>query len=147
MAKRSQIPSFLRTRVGTTARRGSSAHVLEKGSTEAHEQIVRETLILLGREAYRLGRFFRNETGVAYRDDNGRRTWIAYGIKGSPDIYGILLGGTYIGLEIKSGNATQQPNQKAFQAMVESLGGRYKVCRSAQEALEFVFRVASGSRP
>lgn len=118
--------------------------VSEPGSTEAHERIVRETLELLGREAHQFGRFFRNDTGVAYRDDSfGRRTYIAYGVKGSGDIYGFVTGGRIIYFEVKSGNATQQENQKRFEAMVKKFGGHYFVIRSASEALEAVYKVIS----
>ena len=125
-----------RIRKGTTRRSG-------RGSKQEHERIVRETLILLGREAFKLGRFFENPTGVAYRDHSWGREWISYGVKGSPDIYGIILGGRYVGIEIKSGNAIQQDNQVKFQAMVRSFGGFYFVCRSSADALEAVLKAVS----
>jgi hypothetical protein len=109
-----------------------------KGSTEEHQRILNETLILLGREAHVLCRVWDNPTGVAYRDINGRRVWITYGLKGSADIIGILCNGKFLAIEIKSGNAQQKPNQKKFQAMISKMGGHYFVARSSQEALDFV---------
>lgn len=118
-----------------------------RGSSEVHERTVERALILLGKEAYQIGRFFRNETGAAYRDTKGgKRIWFHYGIKGSPDIYGILAGGRYIGIEIKTGNAVQQENQKLFQRMIESFGGLYKVCKSEHEALEFALLAAANCK-
>jgi hypothetical protein len=111
------------------------------GSKAEHGRILNDTLILLGKEAHHLGRFFRNETGSAYRDVDGERVWIKFGVLGSPDIWGILCNGQYIGIEIKSGAATQQDNQKAFEKMVKKFNGHYFVARSASEALSVVIHL------
>ena len=111
-------------------------------SLSEHEKIVKQILILLGREASHLGRWFHNPTGVAFRDYTWGRQYIQYGVVGSPDIYGIILGGHYVGIEVKSGAAKQQKNQIAFEKMIKSFGGHYVVARSAEEALDSVLRVA-----
>lgn len=112
----------------------------KKGSKELHDIIVSDTLRLLGNEAFHLGRFFANPTGRAYRDREWGREWISYGVHGSPDIFGILLGGRYIGIEVKSGAARQQDNQRLFEAMVKKFGGIYVVVRSPDEALNAVIK-------
>jgi hypothetical protein len=119
-----------------------------KGSTAEHQRIVYATLILLGKEAHHVCRVWDNPTGVAYRiDDVGRKQWVTYGFKGSPDIIGILMGGKFLGIEIKSGCAMQQENQKKFESMILSFQGIYFVARSAEEALHCVLRVSSSSKP
>ncbi len=114
----------------------------QAGSKKEHDKIVAQTLILLGREASHIGRFFPNPTGVAYRDRTFHREYVRYGIPGSPDIIGIMIGGFWVGIEIKSGNAKQQKNQRAFQLMINSFGGFYMVAKSADEALDSILRAA-----
>jgi len=59
-------------------------------------------------------------------------------LKGSADISGILRGGKRIEIEVKTGRAVQQQNQKDFQRMIEMMGGYYYVARSVQDAITFV---------
>jgi hypothetical protein len=108
------------------------------GSKWEHEKLIRETLIHLGREAHQLGRFFNNPTGVAWRDEGGKRIWVHYGILGSGDICGFLLGGKVIYLEGKTGKAVQQPNQMRFEKVVKQFGGIYSTFHSKEEALQIV---------
>jgi hypothetical protein len=117
--------------------------MFQVGSAENHNILINQTLLLLGRNAMQVGRFFRNETGCAYRDGPRGREYVRYGVLGSPDIYGIIIGGRYIGLEGKTGNASQQENQVAFEQMVKKLGGFYFVFRSPDEALHYVLRAAT----
>lgn len=105
--------------------------------------MLRETLILLGKEGHHVCRVWDHPTGVAYRDVDGGRKWITYGLEGSSDIIGVLLGGQMLCIEIKTGRATQQENQKKFEAMIKRFGGLYFVAHSAQEALDFVLRAAA----
>ena len=105
--------------------------------------MVNDTLILLGREAYTVGRFFRNECGACYREHNGKKVWIHYGVAGSGDIYGFIQGGRIVYLEMKTGNADQQTNQKTFETIVKKFGGIYHTCRSPEEGLQFVLQEAA----
>ena len=117
---------------------------IRKGSKEEHDRIVRDTLILLGREAHQLCRVWEHPTGQAYRDHpSGWREHIRYGLPGSSDIIGILITSKFLALEIKSGNAKQQPNQLAFESMIKRFGGFYFIVRSADEALFYVLQAAS----
>jgi hypothetical protein len=70
---------------------------------------------------------------------------VKIGVNGSADISGILslnIYGQTIGIrleiEVKTGNATQRKEQKAFQNMIESRGGLYLVARSVEDARVFV---------
>ncbi len=72
---------------------------------------------------------WKNSTGVAVAD--GRH--VRYGLKGSPDIIGVIEGGIFLGIEVKTGSATQSPQQKKFQKRFEQLGGLYIVARSTED--------------
>jgi len=81
-------------------------------------------------------------TGAAYRDGE----LIRYGLKGSGDISGILLGGTRLEIEVKTGKAVQQENQRHFQAMILAMGGLYFVARSVEDALLYVQKSVQDKR-
>lgn len=102
-----------------------------------HSDLVNEILLAVGGLPY--VRCWKNSTGTA-KSFSGNV--IRFGLEGSSDIIGILQNeeniGLFLGLEIKTGNATQNKHQKNFQAMVEKMGGLYKVCRSVEDATQFV---------
>lgn len=111
-----------------------------RGSVAAHNALVDEILLRLG--SFTCIRLWRNETGAAYREGK----LIHYGVKGSPDIEGILSpNGTYIGFECKTGRAVQSDQQRAWEAMIKRMGGYYFVVHSTQEALEYLSQVTSDS--
>lgn len=72
--------------------------------------------------------------------------WVDYGVKGMADISGLLRVRSGLGvrleIEIKTGSARQEPDQKNFERMVKSLGGFYYVARSVQDAIAFCERAA-----
>lgn len=55
-----------------------------------------------------------------------------FGFPGSPDILGILPDGRYLGIEIKTGNAVQNKNQKKFERKIKDNNGIYLVIRSLE---------------
>ncbi|MEK0431446.1 MAG: hypothetical protein RL139_1250, partial [Gemmatimonadota bacterium] len=57
---------------------------------------------------------------------------------------GILRGGRRLEVEVKSARGRQQPNQRAFGAMVTKYGGLYVVVRSPEEAIEAVEKALKG---
>lgn len=67
---------------------------------------------------------------------------ISVGENGEPDIGGILTRwdgvGLWFGCECKTGNATQNPDQKAYEKMIRSRGGIYILVRDPAEALRLV---------
>lgn len=81
-----------------------------------------------------LGRFWSQPTGAAYRDN----TLVRYGVIGSADISGILIGGIRVEIEVKTGQATQSDQQKNFERMIKMFGGIYIVAHSVDEALDFL---------
>ena len=92
-----------------------------------HSILVANILLELGSRKDLM--IWKNSTGVAVAD--GRH--VRYGLKGSPDIIGVIEGGIFLGIEVKTGSATQSPHQKKFQKRFEQLGGLYIVARSTED--------------
>lgn len=102
-----------------------------------HDKLVNEIIIALN--ATGLGRFWSQPTGAAYRNN----TLIRYGVKGSADISGIIIGGKRIEVEVKTGKAVQEEQQVNFQRVILSYGGIYFVARSVHEALHSLKFIAA----
>jgi hypothetical protein len=71
---------------------------------------------------------YANNTGSI----KGVTRYQTYGFPGSPDILGILPNGQYLGIEIKTGNAVQNKNQKKFRKKIDENNGVYLVIRSLE---------------
>ncbi len=113
---------------------------------KAHTILVRETLILVGKEAHHISRVWENQTGVAYRENSLKeRQYIAYGLVGSADIFCLIKDGPLLGLECKTGTGHQYAQQLNFEKMMISMGHRYLVVRSPGQALEYVLEEAAAS--
>jgi len=91
-------------------------------------KIVREVLSLL-RDHHILA--FRNNTGVARI--GGR--WVRFGVPGSPDIIGVLPGGRFLGIEVKTATGKEADHQRDFRERIELSGGVAIVVHSIEEAL------------
>lgn len=102
------------------------------GSAAEHNKLLNEILLAIGTRAD--CRVWRNETGLAYRDNAA----IRYGKKGSSDILGLTSDGKMLCIEVKTGRATQQKNQINFQKTIEKFGGRYVVVKSVDQTLHFL---------
>ena len=102
-----------------------------------HDRLVED--IIKSLSATRLGKFWSQPTGAAFRHD----TIIRYGVIGSADISGIMVGGKRIEIEVKTGKAQQSEQQKNFQSMINMMGGFYFVARSVSDAVDFVKSVAA----
>lgn len=75
-----------------------------------------------------------NETGAAYREGK----LIHYGRKGSSDILGLTSDGKILCIEVKTGNATLQENQKNFEKMILKFGGRFFLARDVDSVVKFL---------
>lgn len=102
-----------------------------------HDRLVDEIIKALS--ATRLGKFWSQPTGAAYRNN----VLVRYGVIGSADISGIMVGGKRIEIEVKTGKAVQSDGQKNFESMIKMMGGIYFVARSVSEAVESVKSVAA----
>lgn len=95
-----------------------------------HDLLVKKILVAL--HAARLGRFWPQETGAAYRDNK----LIHYGVLGGGDISGIVMGGRRVEIEVKTGKGFQRESQVAFEQMIRAHGGIYILARSVEDALQ-----------
>ena len=98
-------------------------------------------------ELSKIGRFFRNNTGVL-QDKNG--TYVRYGLAvGSPDIIGCtpivvtnkMVGqkiGIFTAIEIKSYKGKATKEQLAFNEMVKSMGGISGIAYSVEESSKII---------
>jgi hypothetical protein len=56
-----------------------------------------------------------------------------HGLRGVPDILAIAKGGRFLGIECKSAEGRQTPDQKMFEAQCVKAGGIYLLVHSAGE--------------
>ena len=105
-----------------------------KGSTALHQKIVKTVLLKL---TSTYSRVWANNTGMIKTEDRVVR----FGLKGSSDIIGIYKG-LFLGVEVKTGNATQNKFQKNFQKMVCEMGGIYVLIteKNVEHVLDIVER-------
>lgn len=80
--------------------------------------------------------FFRNNIGHAVMAHGGRVTF-GVGGPGGSDLIGMILG-RFAALEVKTPTGRQSPEQRQFQALVESKGGIYLLARSVEDAVAMV---------
>ncbi len=107
----------------------------DPGSLEAHNRLVKDILLELGKSWELM--VWRNETGVGLTMSEPHRPF-HYGLIGSSDIFVLVQNGPLVGLEVKTGNATQSKQQRNFHRRIKQLGHEYCVVRSVQEAVAFV---------
>jgi hypothetical protein len=74
-------------------------------------------------------RIWRNSTGATI--NQGRV--IRFGLVGSADILGVLKGGRFLAIEVKTPQGQQSQQQKRFEAMVTSMGGLYVLARCVED--------------
>ncbi len=61
---------------------------------------------------------------------------IAYGLKGEPDIQGLISpDGRCLFIEVKTGNGKLSEDQKTFRRMAEKFGALYIEARSVEQAI------------
>lgn len=68
-----------------------------------------------------------------FRCNTGRRGGVSFGIKGAPDIVGVLPGGRFLAVEVKAPDGRLSPAQVDFLGEVEKQGGAAIVAHSLQE--------------
>ena len=99
---------------------------------EEHQKLVDEILFAVGSQ--KNIRLWIRSVGVAraLKSDN----IISFGVKGEADLQGIIAPeGKFLGIEVKTGNARQNPSQKNWQRMIEKFGGVYILARSVEQVL------------
>lgn len=104
-----------------------------RSSVACHNEMVNQ--ILVACSATNLGRFWRQETGAAFRKG---QAMIYYGILGGGDISGILRGGRRVEIEVKTGKGVLRESQINFRAMIEAFDGLYVLARSVDDAVSAI---------
>lgn len=87
-------------------------------------------------------RIWRNNTGVG-RTLSGQRV-IRFGLLGSADLLGILRGGRFLAVEVKTKRGRQSEAQRNFQRMIESMGGVYVLARDVQTVVDVIDEETGG---
>lgn len=79
-------------------------------------------------------RLWRANAGVGtYVDADGNERRVRFGIKGQADLSGILPGGVRLEIEVKGPRGRQTDEQRAFQGMIEHMGGVYVLARAIED--------------
>jgi 4-aminobutyrate aminotransferase-like enzyme len=79
-------------------------------------------------------RLWRNNSGLLWAPGaGGTMRRVRASAEGAPDIIGLLRGGRFLGIECKTEEGRQDPAQKMFQKMIESMGGLYILARSVED--------------
>jgi hypothetical protein len=76
---------------------------------------------------------WRNNTGAVRVEGN---RFIRFGVKGSPDILGVMPDGRILCIECKSAKGRLTPEQREFGAAVLRRGGVYVVARGIEDLQE-----------
>lgn len=87
-------------------------------------------------------RIWRNNTGVG-RTLSGQRV-IRFGLVGSADLLGILRGGRFLAVEVKTAKGRQSEAQRNYQRMIESMGGVYVLARDVQTVVDVIDEETGG---
>lgn len=87
-------------------------------------------------------RIWRNNTGVG-RTLSGQRV-IRFGLVGSADLLGILRGGRFLAVEVKTAKGRQSEAQRNFQRMIEAMGGVYVLARDVQTVIDVIDEETGG---
>lgn len=87
-------------------------------------------------------RIWRNNTGVG-RTLSGQRV-IRFGLVGSADLLGILRGGRFLAVEVKTAKGRQSESQRNFQRMIEAMGGVYVLARDVQTVVDVIDEETGG---
>jgi hypothetical protein len=77
--------------------------------------------------------YWRNNTGAIVSEYKGKKRFMKFGAKGSPDIF-VLKDGILIGVECKY-STKQSDDQKSFQKEMEKNGGKYLLVYEIEELL------------
>lgn len=80
-------------------------------------------------------RVWRNNSGLYFTPQGNR---VRASVKGAADILGILRGGRFLAIEVKSAAGQLRTEQERFRDMVTALGGLYVVARSVEDAVSAV---------
>lgn len=101
-----------------------------------HDELVDKILVKLSA----MGIFcWPHPTGGAFRG----KAFLKFGLKGSSDIVAIMRNGMFWGIEVKTGDAEQEPDQKRFEGAVRRVNGHYTVARSVNDVINYYISIGN----
>lgn len=80
---------------------------------------------------------WRNNTGAMAKEYGGKRYFMRFGAKGSPDIFALKDGKLY-GLEVKSATGKPNPDQLLFGENMTKNGAVYAIVRSLDDVAKLL---------
>jgi len=83
------------------------------------------------------GFFWKNTSGGFFDGKKMRKHASPFAINGTSDILGVLNGGQFIAIEVKT-TTTTTPQQDAFIKKVRALGGHAIVARSCDQVKQYI---------
>jgi len=99
-------------------------------TSQDHNLLVKQIIIAIG--SSKNIRVWQNNTGSIKIQNR----FVSFGLKGSADILGIIKGGTFLAIEVKTGKAKQTTEQKNFELMILSFGGIYILANSVNDVYD-----------
>lgn len=103
---------------------------------QAHDALVDNIILTLSRMGIMA---WQHKTGVA--TIKGRI--VKYGLIGSSDIVAIMRNGMFWGIEVKTGSAKQEPQQKLFEMAVKRRNAHYTVARSIDDVINYYISIGN----
>lgn len=109
----------------------------------------RQSLIMIYLTSLPRSFFWRQNTGAALIEDR----FIRFGLKGAPDIQG-MLNGVFVGVEVKSSRGKQREEQQKWQDNCDLAGGVYILAKTVDKVkgelsrrgfLDYIQTLNSGS--
>ena len=88
--------------------------------------------------------FAWRQNNIAVPSVDGFRSFV--GMRGLPDIIGVLPGGVFLGIEVKSKTGRQSKHQKEFQKNLERLGGVYILARCVDDVEKGLSKYFGGEK-
>ena len=80
---------------------------------------------------------WRNNSGAIQSEYKGKSRFMRYGYSGSPDIIAVV-GGRFIGIEVKDIKGKMNPNQEIFKENLEKAGGLYLLAKSIDDVMKIL---------
>ena len=85
--------------------------------------------------------------GYFWRTNSGGRKVRCHSCKGVPDILGVMRGGRFVGIEVKTDTGRQSDDQQIFQEAIEAVGGLYILARDVETVVEILQASNIGHKP
>lgn len=103
-------------------------------NSKAHQDLVHQIMLEVG--SLPQVRIWKRQVGLARWNFSDRLVHI--GVKGESDLQGIIQGGQFLAIEVKTGVGKLSADQRRWRAMVIKFGGAYIEARDLNSCLQSV---------